>query len=292
MEAQMALNLPSKNWWETDTYEDSSLLGPLAQSDVWGPKGPALVRAYLNGSTQPGWGRVAEDGSLSFIPRYLRGEFSYRAVEYAFKKRQSAAAIVTRSGRIVCVDIDGKNGGLSTVTQLGALPYTTAETSKSGNGYHLFYSVPEDSWSAEGGFEMIPDQIGIVKGVDIRGIGCVYHYPTQRWNDRPLTDAPPWLIDRLTKRKKQRELTQSIIIDTLDTLDPEEILIMQDELLEELNKTIPAGNRNNTLFAIGSKLMLAQIDGWDDLIRHRAKELNLDFDETERIVRNIGRYAK
>ena len=63
------------------------------------------------------------------------------------------------------------------------LPPTLAETSKSGDGYHLFYLVDEE-WDDEKGYGLLGDRIGIEQGVDIRATGCVYHHPQQRWNDR------------------------------------------------------------------------------------------------------------
>jgi hypothetical protein len=66
---------------------------------------------------------------------------------------------------------------------------------------------------------------------------------------------------------------------------------MQDALVEDLKKTIPAGRRNNTLFAIGSQLFLAGRADWETLVRDRAMELGLDSGETDKLVRNISAYA-
>src|SRR5690606_23509761 len=102
--------------------------------------------AYEGGQTQRGWGLYrrrderdpADTGDKrepEFMPRYLRGEFLPRRALYAYEKGTSAFAIVMRSVSLVCIDIDGKHGGLEDASELGALPLTLAETSKSGTGF-------------------------------------------------------------------------------------------------------------------------------------------------------------
>ena len=288
----MVLNFPEKNWWETDQYTLAEILSPeiYQYSDsLFGPKDHALVRVYEDGQTQKGWGITPpKNESEGFMPRYMRGDFLPRRATYGYDKGQHAVAIVMRSVRAMCVDIDGKNGGLEYASTLGALPPTASERSKSGNGYHLFYSVP-DEWDDELGFDLVQDAIGIVQGVDIRGVGCVYHYPQQRWNARPLAPAPQWLLDKMAERRSRREAFTSNL-SKIHTLDETEILIMQSELLDELAKPIPAGKRNTSLFAIGHKMAAAGVENWETHLTNRALDLGLTADEVERIVRNIGRY--
>ena len=66
---------------------------------------------------------------------------------------------------------------------------------------------------------------------------------------------------------------------------------MHDELFERLKKPIPAGKRNNTLFAIGSEMKTAGVPDWDIRIGARAEELGLDADEVTKLVSNIETYA-
>ena len=288
----MVLQISTTNWWETDTYTVDAILPPQILDDpsLMGSQGAALVRAYENGSTQSGWGLTPPKGSTEgFMPRYERGEFLPRRTEHGYDKDKHAAALVMRSLRLVCVDIDGKNGGLEHAASLGALPLTLAETSKSGNGYHLFYAVPEE-WSETEGFGLLTDAVGIVTGVDIRAIGCVYHYPTQRWNERAIAQIPDWFLDKLLERKARRAVFSAQVMN-LDTLDETEILIMKSELLDELAKPIPAGKRNATLFAIGHKLKAAGVENWEGHLTSRADDLGLSSDESDRIVQNVGRYA-
>ena len=285
----MAIQIPTKSWWETEQYTDSTII-PAAFSELAGPSGVALVKAYDDGRTQVGWGlNPPKDSNEGFMSRYLKTEFVAQRALYRYENKGAPFAFVMRSMRIMCVDIDGKNGGLEYAGRLGALPITLAETSKSGNGYHLFYSTDEE-WDSETGFGLIPDQIGITQGVDIRGAGCVYHHDTQRWNGRPIAPLPEWLRDRLLEKQQRREASKAAM-QKISTLDEMEQLMAHSELLDELAKPIPAGKRNTTLFAIGAKLMQAGVPDWEKHVTERGAQINLPFDEVEKIVSNIENYG-
>ena len=273
-------------WWRTDEYDIDTEI-PAGISDNAGPKGVALVRVWPDGTTDPGWGMPA------FMQKYRTGRFmrTLDAIIKGYLQEKWAFAFVMRSVRIVCIDIDGKNGGFVGAGMLGMLPYTLAETSKSGNGYHLFYLVSDDEWSDELGFAPFSDRIGIQQGVDFRATGCVYHYPSQRWNNRQIVELPDHVKTVLRERQQKAAAQVTNIIKVLDNGDMEEVLLMHDALIEDLKKPIPAGRRNNTLFAIGSQLFLAQVQNWETLVRDRAMELGLDPDETNKLVRNISAYA-
>jgi hypothetical protein len=273
-------------WWMTDDYVVEAEI-PTEFTDNAGPKGVALVRVWSDGTTDKGWGMPA------FMQKYRVGWFM-RAREVmlkGYRQEKWAFAFVMRSMRVVCIDIDGKNGGFTGVGRLGMLPYTLAETSKSGNGYHLFYLVSDSEWDDSFGFAPFGDRIGLQQGVDFRATGCVYHYPSQRWNSRQLVELPEHVKTALRDRQQKAAAQVTNIIKVLDTGDMEEVLLMHDALIEDLKKPIPAGRRNNTLFAIGSQLFLAQVENWETLIRDRAMQLGLDVDETDKLVRNIGAYA-
>lgn len=273
-------------WWMTDKYVIDTEI-PTEISDNAGPKGVALVRVWPDGTTDPGWGMPA------FMQKYRTGRFmrTLDAIIKGYMQEKWAFAFVMRSVRIVCIDIDGKNGGFVGAGMLGMLPYTLAETSKSGNGYHLFYLVSDDEWSDDFGFAPFGDRIGLQQGVDFRATGCVYHYPSQRWNTRQLVELPDHIKKLLRERQQKAAAQVTNIIKVLDTGDEEEVLLMQDALVEDLKKPIPAGRRNNTLFAIGSQLFLAGRQDWETLVRDRAMELGLDVGETDKLVRNIASYA-
>lgn len=286
----MALNLPCKPWWETDEYTLDEVMGPFERhGGLLGPNDAALVRAYENGSTQEGWGLVSKKGD-GFMKRYERGEFLPRRALYTYDAGKNVLAFVMRSMRLICVDIDGKNGGLEHAQTLGNLPYTLSETSKSGTGYHLWYWV-DDTWDEETGFGAYPDVIGIVQGVDIRSVGCVYHWPSQRWNTREITQAPDWLLQKILARRQRQMASIDNVIKIRDSQDEMEIMLMHADLLAELNRPISSGKRNTTLFAIGGKLKTAGFEKWSAEIARRGLELNLPQDEIDRIIHNVDKYS-
>jgi hypothetical protein len=282
----MTTSLP---WWRTDSYDVDEGL-PQAVVDYAGPKDIALVKAWPDGRTDKGWGLLGPNGEDGFIPRYNRGEFNSRRVLFGYNKGRWNFALVMRSVRLVCIDIDGKNGGLEHAKRLGMLPHTLAETSKSGDGYHLFYVVDEE-WDEARGFGLLADRIGIEQGVDIRATGCVYHHPQQRWNDRAPVPLPAHLKKLLLHREQKITAETERITKVLDSQDEMEILMMQDDLLTELAKPIPQGKRNVTLFAIGNKMRQAQLPDWSEKLRDRAHTAGLPVDETDKLINNIDRYG-
>lgn len=277
-------------WWRADRYEDESP-APEIFTDLAGPLGPALVRTWPDGRTDKGWGLQGANGdqTQTFMPKYLANEFNARRVLYGYARGKWAFAFVMRSLRALAVDIDGKNGGFDHVKRLGLLPPTLAETSKSGNGYHLFYRTPED-WDVDTGYGLLPDQIGVEQGVDIRAVGCVFHHDTQRWNDRPIADLPEHLFDTLLAKRQRIIHSNDRITKVVQGGDTMETLMLHDELMTDLRKPMAPGKRNNTLFAIGQKMKQAGVPEWEEKVSDRASEVGLDLDEIEQLVRNITRY--
>lgn len=275
---------PATPWWMGDTYnKDVAIPSELVRYS--GPKGVGVVRAWADGTTSKGW------GESTFMDSYMKGRFNAKPILPGYAQGKWAFAYLMRSMRLVCIDIDGKNGGYDGAKLLGMLPYTLAETSKSGNGYHLFFSVDSDIWNLDTGFAMIGDRIGLEQGVDLRGVGCVYHYPQQRWNDREIAPLPELLQTKLLTRKSQVDAQVDEIIKLLDAGDPTEVAMMHDAMITDLNKPIPAGRRNTTLFAIGSQMHLAQVPGWKQLVHDRALALGLDIDEADKLLNNITKYG-
>ncbi len=281
----------SKPWWmESDSYVDSTPV-PLAITDLAGDQGPALVKVYEDGRTQPGWGLAAPGEEGGFMPRYAKGEFLPKRALYPYMKKGQPFAFVMRSVNLVALDIDGKNGGLEGAKALGNLPVTLAETSKSGTGYHLFFTTPDDVWNSEAGFAQFSDRIGIRQGVDFRAVGCVYHHDTQRWNNEKPVPLPDYLVDVLTQRQQQQAAAKDRIQKIKESGDPMETMMMTDQLLDDLKKPIPAGRRNNTLFAIGQSMKEAEVDGWDILLYDRALQVGLSSLEADKLVANVQRYS-
>lgn len=273
-----------KWWWmEDEQYVVDEPISERIRRHA-GPKGLAVVKAFDNGSTTSGWGEE------SFMRNYRRGRFQEKLALFGYEKEENNIAIVMRSVNLICIDIDGKNGGIEHAAELlGNVPLTLAETSKSGNGYHLFFKY-EDEWHGERGFDKYKDAIGIVQGVDVRATGCVYHYPTQRWNEQEIAELPEWIAHRLDKRKASAA-QRATVIQAATAAGGWEKTIVQHELIEDLNKPIPYGKRNSTLFAIGSQMFLADVEGWEDLIKEKALDIGLDWNEADKIVANISAYA-
>ena len=279
-------------WWrKSDSYTQDEVV-PYAFRSLCGPKGVAVVRAWDDGKTMKGWGTTAKKpGDPTFMEQYNADVFNVAKHERGYKLGTWNLAYIMRSLAIVCVDIDGKNGGIENAIRLGPLPVTLAETSKSGDGYHLFYSVLEETWDEALGYAKYSDRIGIETGVDIRATGCVYHYPSQRWNTADIAPLPEQLARRLMNSSQQIAARAELITKTLTTAEDHEVLMMKQALIDDLAKPIPAGRRNNTLFALGSQMKLAQVEGWDDMVRARAIEVGLDSDEADKLVGNISNYA-
>lgn len=277
-------------WWTTDRYDHDYAI-PTQMLDLAGPEGPALVRVWEDGKTDVGWGLNDKDGKPAFMPLYKRHRFQARPILVGYAQKKWAFAFVMRSMKLVCIDIDGKNGGQQHAGKLGMLPLTLAETSKSGDGHHLFYATTEDEWDSITGFAEFGDRIGIEQGVDIRAVGCVYHYSSQRWNGRHVAELPLHLKDRLLKHRQAAVAKADAIVKTLEAEDPLEVVVMHDQLMADLKKPIPQGRRNNTLFAIGQQLKLAQVPNWETLLNDRALQVGLDKDEASKLVANVRKYV-
>lgn len=272
------------NWWESDSFDIDEPV-PEELVELSGPSGIATVGVHEGGSTQPGWGQV------EFMGRYKNNEFRSRSKEFAFRQTGKPFAIVMRSVAAICIDIDGKNNGFEGVKKLGLLPPTLAETSKSGNGLHLFYKS-NDVWEPSLGYNMFPDFVNIAPGVDIRAIGCVYHYQQQRWNNRTAAELPAAVADMLNQKQQIKQAFASTkVVASDEGVDEVDIAMHHAKLLEDLRAPIPAGNRNNTLFAIGSQMMQSEYPNWEDEVRKAALAAGLDAAEVYKLVGNITKYG-
>lgn len=285
-------------WYEgQDQYDCASWIGPGhdPDRDIAGPKGYALVDVYSEGRTTPGWGPSATDKHGGFMAEYEKGRFVARPRVNRFIDKGSPFAFVMRSVNMLVLDIDrhlddGGADGFQGVKQLGIeLPETMAETSKSGTGRHLFYRTDE-LWHPQHGYGQLADIIGLAPGVDLRAVGCVYHYDSQRWNDRDLSDAPVELLEIIelhAARKAQRAATLTAA--AVGDLDDTEVLIMHDQLTTQLAQPIKSGKRNVTLYAIGKDMHLAGVPDWQEKIRVRGDEIGLDAAEVEKIIANASK---
>ena len=264
----------------------SDLLPATDLKHYAGPLGPAYVQVFNDGTTAPGWGGVA------FMDKYRQRGFDSRRAQAVFDKKGLPFALVMRSVSLVCLDIDGKNGGFESAAALN-LPVTMAETSKSGNGYHLFFEV-DDSWNQKFGFERLRDRIGWRTGIDVRAVGCVFHYPSQLWNMHTPVPLPEHILIDLETNKGDLEARTQHIVKLRASTDPDdqmEFLMLQTSIQSKLTAPIPPGRRNNTLFAIGAEMKVAGIIGWEKQVHDRAVQVGLDQDEADKLIRNIEKYG-
>lgn len=264
-------------WFEkNEQYTDASALAEGLHEETL-----ALVRVYADDSkSQSGWGRKA------FARNYGRGRFAPKRALRPFEEHGTPFGVLMRSLPMVCVDIDGKNGGIQASSML-RLPPTLAERSKSGNGYHLFYRVL-DAWHEEFGFDMYPDFNGLLPGVDIRATGIVYHHEHQRWNSEEVADAPEALIRLMQQRVRSNEAERAR---RASPLSGDDLAIAQERTLVRLAKPIKAGMRNQTLFGIGCDLQLYNVQDWENVLMGRAIQLGLDDSEAAEVVRHVKKYA-
>ncbi len=284
-------------WYEdTKQYAHDHWIGPGAPGDreIGGPRGVALLDVFDEGKTTPGWGLAATDRHGGFIAEYGAGKFAARPRVRRYLERGRPFAFVMRSVNMLAIDVDhhaepGSPNGFDSLRQLGFdLPETMAETSKSGAGRHLFYRT-QDLWLPDEGYGVYDDVLGLVPGIDIRAVGCVYHYDTQRWNDLPVAGAPQELLDMLELRRQKKQAHSTRLSAAAADLDDTEALIVHHDLKTQLAADIPPGKRNATLYAIGRDMHLSGLPGWEDLIRDRANEIGIDSAEAEKIIANASK---
>lgn len=249
-------------------------LRPLA-----GPMGVAVVRVYGE-KTQPGWGRE------HFMRNYSRRFFASPNIPEG-----EPYALVMRSLRLLCVDIDGKNDGYKEAAKLD-LPPTLAETSKSGKGHHLFYSYP-DVWDDTDGYALQPDRIGMWPGIDIKATGVVYHHLHQRWNNEAVAELPDGVWELLVKRN-QRDALLRVTPTQAAELTDDDLKFKRDMLLIELSKHRTDG-RDTSLWRIGASLLNLGVDEAYMAEKILAAGLKWGVPEetlTGKIIPNIISYAQ
>jgi len=244
----------------------------------------ALVRLLPNGKTETGW------GAADFMENLSKGKFALQKSISYYERFKQPFAIIMRSIPYVAIDIDGKNGGVE-IARVLQLPPTLAERSKSGNGYHLFYEVEGAKLDARRGYNEMEDHNGIVRGVDVRGSGVVYHYPGQKWNTLDVAPLPRSLHDLLTNAQDVRR-TVRLTKNGTEALGPDELVIIHDRLRTQLEMPAKEGTRNQRLYAIGSQMYASNFPEWDREIYDRGDELGLPQDEVTGIIRNILKYSR
>lgn len=276
------MKIEATHWWEDDTYTVTDAV-PDQLLDFAGPKGIAFVTVFERDDkvyTTRGWG-VSDPKKPGFTLKYSKGFFAREQ----HVQPDKPFAIVMRSLRLVCIDIDGKNkGDISARRILGNTPRTLAERSKSGTGWHLFYYI-EDTWNPRLGYASVPDKINFEPGIDLRGTGCVYHYPQQRWNDAEIAQLPPHLLERFLAIAEVRAEQKQLAVYATE----EERLLAAAEYLSRLQRPVREGSRNNTLFAVGCALKGINLHDWQKHIFTAGLDWGLDTQELNHLIRSVER---
>jgi len=265
-------------WFEDN--EQYTVETPIPEEFQYGRL--SLVRVYPNGKTQPGW------GAKDFVTNQEKGLFEKEKALEFYEKYRQPFAFVMRSVPLLCVDIDGKNDGIVTARVMN-LPRTLAETSKSGNGYHLYYRMPYTNYG-ERGFDELPDITGLLPGVDIKATGVVFHYPNQRWNNSGIEMIPPTLMELLGRIKSMR-WSARVTKEGTSNMDPDELVIVHDLIKHDLYGKFELGNRNNKLYAIGAQMYATGYPAWDTALYDRGLEIGLEMSELSEMIRNIEKYV-
>jgi len=269
--------IPDRWYQEDDQYTEADLDEEL--DNYAGPNGTAVVKVYGE-KTQPGWGHER------FMRNYVRNFFGMHKIADG-----DPFAIVMRSLRVLVIDIDGKNDGYAEAAKL-ELPPTLAETSKSGNGHHLFYSYP-DKWHEVEGFAAQPDRVGMWPGIDIKSTGVVYHHPHQRWNTERIVPLPDSVWDKLVQRN-ERDTMLRITPEQAAEMTDEDLKFKRDVLLIELSKPRTDG-RDTSLWRIGASLLNLGVDEQYMAEKILAAGLKWGVDEAiinGKIIPNILNYAR
>ena len=269
----------------TRWYEDrKQYVDPAGIPATWPRKRvPALVHVAGDGSTTKGWGRE------SFMDNYQSGKFKPPGYLRRFEHGR-AFGFVMRAVPLFGVDIDPKNGGLQSAKIL-ELPPTLAETSRSGEGFHLFYLEPKVKWDPKYGFEsdQYSDSNGLLPGIDIRAVGIMYHYTTQRWNGLAPVKPPTGILKLMWEREKARQKSKALT-ELNRNMDPVDRAILADDLLGELRRAIPEGRRNTALYAWGCKAD-GVVKDWPQHLFLRGEQLGLPEAELVQIIQSVQRYG-
>lgn len=266
-------------WYQdNDQYTLTGL--PIAELNKFaGPNEIALVKVWGE-KTQPGW------GFERFMRNYTRNFFGEHKIEDG-----EPFAIVMRSLRLLVIDIDGKNDGYKEAAKLD-LPVTLAETSKSGNGHHLFYSYP-DEWHELEGYGQQPDRVGMWPGIDVKSTGVVYHHPHQCFNHEGIVALPDSVWDKLVQRN-ERDAQLRVTPEQAKEMTDEDLKFKRDVLLIELSKMRTDG-RDTSLWRIGASLLNLGVDETYMAEKILAAGLKWGVDEdiiNGKIIPNIINYAR
>lgn len=180
---------------------------------------------------------------------------------------------------LVVIDVDLKKQGDSTVRKLD-LPDTLRTMTPSG-GWHLFYKLPD-------GHPGVPNGVDVLgPGVDIRSTngyvvapGSVTAAGAYRFaEDRPVADAPDWLVQKLGELTKREH---PVIVNIPDA--DESVVEIARDYLKSAPRSVKGAGGDQTTYQVACRLRdigvsyaqaceLMRSDAWDDGCGWRAGKL-------------------
>ena len=96
---------------------------------------------------------------------------------------------------ILVLDIDIKSNGWQTIRDLNLqIPDTFSQKTLSG-GTHFIFKYPKDG-------RKYPNRVGFLPGLDIRSEGGYIFWYGVEVNNKPILDAPQWLLEKIRKEDK------------------------------------------------------------------------------------------
>jgi hypothetical protein len=152
---------------------------------------------------------------------------------------------------LIAVDIDPRNGGSDTFAFLEAVESfpDTAINRTQGGGKHLIYAAPGGR-PVKGGVNKLGP------GVDIKARGGYILLPGStiegraytRENDRPIAEAPQWLLDRCTAAKPKADVAGKRIVE-----EDEIAIALFTNWLRDRAPRAETGNIDDTTYQVATK---------------------------------------
>jgi Bifunctional DNA primase/polymerase, N-terminal/AAA domain/Primase C terminal 1 (PriCT-1) len=195
---------------------------------------------------------------------------------------------------LLLIDVDPRHGGDETFKALLATePFPkTARSRTAGGGDHVVYRCPP-------GVKIKNHNRGLVlgTGVDVKGRGGYAVAPgsvidgvAYRWaNDRPIAEAPPWLVDRMQQARPRSEAAGKRLVEE----DDEAVALATNWMLEHAYIG-EDGSRNETAFRVAAKLYdfgVSQSTALDIMLEWNATKCfpPMDLDELQTVTNSAGR---
>lgn len=262
---------------------------PCRERTTYGPDTDSTGKPRRHGAKSPYTRHGCHDGTTDLAQ--LRAWWS---------QWPDAAIGIATGGGIMVVDVDmhGDVDGMATWDRVcadhGGVPQTRTARTPSG-GIHLYYRVPV-------GVRIRCSAGGIGPGVDIRGDGGYVVAPPSAietgsylWiGDRPMADAPQWLVDMCMERPRpEREACHTVEATESSWYG---LAALEAEALElsECPEGLRNAKLNEAAFAVGQLVAGGELEESEALtaLEDAARVCGLDSDEIEKTLRSGFRAGK